>query len=226
MIHFFDRQVHRGYAVFDTCTMVDKRLYLFDKHMDRFFNSMMRTKLSPPCTKDQMKNLLSQIAVATGFGDLYFRLWCSRGGSQFNISAPDKDPTVFYIMALPKNRTFLCDEGIADAYTVSTEVKGDFLASVKTTNYLLNSMAADEAAKKKGEPVFVTEDGYVTEAAVDAITFITKDKTYYTPPCVRALRSITQERGLELAEKHLLSTGKIKKISRERKKIDATPTLI
>ena len=32
LIHFFDRQVHRGYAVFDTCNMFNRKIYLFETY--------------------------------------------------------------------------------------------------------------------------------------------------------------------------------------------------
>lgn len=218
-IHFFDRQVHRGYAVFDTCNMINRRLYLFDQHMDRFDNSMRLARLKRPKTAEEIMNIFFKIAAITGEKTLNFRYWCSRGAKDLDITTKNEEPTIFYCVAM-KGRPVAVAKELMNAYTVNTEVKGPLLAKAKTTNYLLNCLAADEAAKKGGLAIMKTEDGYVTEGSVQAVAFVLKDKTFYAPPYIRALRSITQDRVLELVETHLVGNGWISKISREKMTVE------
>ncbi len=219
MVHFFDRQVHRGYAVFDTCNMFDRKLYLFDQHMVRFSNSMKLANLKRPKTNQQIKDIMFKIATLTGERSLNFRYWCSRGAKDLDVTTSPQEPTVFYLVAM-KGRPVTIHKGMHSACTASTEVKGALLAEMKSTNYLLNCLAADEAAAKGCLGVMTTEEGYVTEGTVQAIAFVLKDKTYYAPPYYRALRSITQDRVLELVEKHLIKSGMISGISRTKKKVE------
>lgn len=219
LVHYFDRQVHRGYCVFDTLKMTNHRLYQFHQHMDRFTSSMAIAKLKPPKTPEQICEIIARIASATGESDLSFRFWCSRGALDCNITTPDEVPTVFYLAAI-KGEAVPMKESLSKAFTVDIEIKSPLLASIKTTNYLLNCMAADQAAKKGGAGIMVTDDGYIVEAAVQSPSFVLKDGTYYTPPYVRALRSITQDRMLELVKTKLIPSGLITKISRDRKKVD------
>lgn len=214
LIHFFDRQVHRGYAVFDTCNMFNQRLYLFDEHMSRFFNSMKLANLKPPHTPSEIKMILSQIAVVLGRKSLNFRYWCSRGSKNLDITTGNDEPCVLYVIAMSGNPVVV-GKGMQNAFTVSTEVKGPILAEMKSTNYLLNSLAADEAVKKNCIGIMITEEGYVTESPVQAVAYVLKDGTYYAPPYYRALRSISQDRVIKLIQKYLLGKT-VKRISRER----------
>lgn len=219
MLHFFDRQVHRGYAVFDTCNLFNNKLYLFDQHMDRFKYSIKMANLRWPKTPAQIRAIMSRIASIVGEKNLNFRYWCSRGGKDLDIVTHDKEPCLFYLIAM-KGRPVTVQKGLLNAFTVNTEVKCPELAEMKTTNYLLNCLAADKAAKKGGLAVMVTEEGYVTEGSVQAISYILKDGTYYAPPYYRALRSITQDRVIELVEQHLLKSGVVTGISRAKKTVD------
>ena len=219
MIHFFDRQVHRGYSVFDTCNMFNRRLYLFEQHMSRFSSSMVLARLQRPKTNQEIAQIMFRIADLTGEQSLNFRYWCSRGSKNLDVATPSADPTVFYCMAM-KGRPVVIGKGMQNACTVGVEVKGPLLAQVKTTNYLLNCLAADEAAKKGCLGIMATEEGYVTEGTVQAVGFVLKDKTYYAPPYYRALRSITQDRVMELIEKYLIKPGLVSGISRTKRKVE------
>ena len=216
MIHYFDRQVHRGYAVFDTCNMFNRRLYLFDQHMVRFSNSMKLAKLKKPKTSQEIRAIMQKIAALTGERSLNFRYWCSRGAKDLDVTTPPQEPTVFYLVAM-KGRPVTIHKGMHNAYTTGTEIKGPLLAEMKSSNYLLNCLAADEAHAKGCLGIMVTEEGYVTEGTVQAVAFVLKDKTYYAPPYFRALRSITQDRVLELVENYLIKSGLVSGISRVKK---------
>jgi branched-subunit amino acid aminotransferase/4-amino-4-deoxychorismate lyase len=218
-ISFLDKQVQRGYSVFDTCNIFNSRLYLFEKHMNRFSHSMKVAKLQPPKTSAEIKQIFFTIANLVGQKSLNFRYWCSRGGQDLDITSKSTSPTVFYCVAM-KGRPVQIAKGMADAYTTTTEVKGRALAEIKTTNYMLNCLAAEEAKRKGGLAIMKTEDGYVTEGSVQAVGFVLKDKTFYAPPYVRALRSITMDRVLELIEKHLIPSDVVSKISRVKMTVD------
>lgn len=219
LVHYFDSQVVRGYCVFDTCKMVNYRLYQFHQHMDRFMSSMEMSKLKRPKTREQICAIMARIASVTGEKSLNFRFWCSRGGLNCDIVTPDEVPTVFYLAAI-KAELLSVNQSLNKAFTVDIEIKNPMLASIKSNNYLLNCMAAEQALKKGGIGIMVTEDGYVVEGPIQSVSFVLKDGTYYTPPYFRALRSITQDRMLELVKTQLIPSGKITKISRDKKKVD------
>jgi branched-subunit amino acid aminotransferase/4-amino-4-deoxychorismate lyase len=116
MVHFFDRQVHRGYAVFDTLNMFNNKLYLFGEHMSRFHNSMKIAKLTPPKTDKQIMQLMFKIAAVAGEKTLNFRFWCSRGAKNLDITTPSAEPTIFYCVAM-KGRPVSIARGMMNAFT-------------------------------------------------------------------------------------------------------------
>eukprot|EP00921_Rhytidocystis_pertsovi_P001666 GHVQ01002833.1.p1 GENE.GHVQ01002833.1~~GHVQ01002833.1.p1 ORF type:complete len:440 (-),score=25.80 GHVQ01002833.1:909-2228(-) len=51
-----DHMVHRGHAVFDTCTLINGRVYRLDAHLDRLFNSIRLARLKLPELPDDISS--------------------------------------------------------------------------------------------------------------------------------------------------------------------------
>lgn len=89
-------------------------------------------------------------------------------------------------------------QGIAEC-TVSIPLKPPILATIKTTNYLVNALAAMEAAANGGTlGLQLDSDGNVAECSIGSVGFLGPDGILRTPPMDKILRSTTLIRAFEL----------------------------
>ena len=214
MVSFLDKIVLRGYAVFDTVNLINGKLFAFQEHLDRFFRSVKLVNIPDTYTRKQVENILINVARTAKFanGQGHIRFFMSRGGSDLSPITRKDVEAVFYVVA-SEMPIPVCTPPMP-AFTSSVPVKPRLLAIAKTSNYLLNCMAADESLKKGGESIFETEDGYPTESSIAGVGFIIDGDTYHVPPYDRALDSITALVIFELVNKYMLGK-EIKKVSRE-----------
>src|ERR671922_2816764 len=57
VIPFDDHMVHRGHGVFDTAAIVNGKIYDLEAHLDRFIRSAGLSKLTLPCSRDEMRDI-------------------------------------------------------------------------------------------------------------------------------------------------------------------------
>jgi branched-subunit amino acid aminotransferase/4-amino-4-deoxychorismate lyase len=213
LIPFVDKIVHRGFAVFDTASVHNGKLYNIENHLDRFFFSMGRAQIKPPNTREEIKEILLALAASTNEPSLHLRYWASRGGNDLSITTAPDTPTRLYAMAI-KTHPFN-GPGPSKCFTTEMPVKPTFLAEFKSTNYLINCRSGDEAKAKGGFPVSVDEEGYVMESHIFGCSFILDDGSFFTPPYKRVLISTTNDRVIALVQTHLVAKGVVKAVLRE-----------
>eukprot|EP00873_Tetraselmis_striata_P010502 jgi/Tetstr1/430766/TSEL_020551.t1 len=179
MIGMDDHMVHRGHGVFDTCLLANGQLYMLEQHIDRLLAS----------------------AAKAGIRDFYKaqhdqerRARCrSRLGSCGRPAA---------LLADGGQRRLWAE--LRGALTPSTEVKSAFMSGIKSNNYLLNALAADEAVAddhSTGHAVWVDADGYVSEGGNFNVGFITNNNEVVIPTFDNCLAGCTAQRVLELIPK-------------------------
>jgi D-alanine transaminase len=214
LVSFFDKIVIRGYAVFDTVNMINGKLFALKEHIERFYRSINYAKIPLTYTPEQVENILINLARVAKFskGQGHLRYFMSRGGSELIPISNPATKAVFYAVAFEMPVTVVAPQ--APAFTSSIPLKPKLLAITKTSNYLLNCMAADESSKKGGQAIFETDDGYPTESSIAGVGFIIDGDTYHVPPYEQALDSVTALVIFDLIKKHMLGK-EITKISRE-----------
>ena len=212
IIHFLDKMVHRALAVFDTVTYKHGNLYQLEAHLDRFFRSMELVKFKAPKTRAQMREILFQLAAqGKESEDVHIRYWCSRGGMDMNTTTDPATPTIFYAIGLKKSPAH--PTGFAKAFTSTIPAKSKFLAEAKTTNYMINCLAAEEAKSKGGLPLLIKPNGHVAEADIAGYAFVLDDGSFFTPSYSGVLESTTMNRMMHLMGP-MIKTGEIKGIKR------------
>src|SRR5512134_2696570 len=79
VIPFDDHMVHRGHGIFDTAGIVNGRIYDLEAHLDRFLGSAERSRLSLPCSRDEMRRIIVQTTAVSGRREGAIRYWISSG---------------------------------------------------------------------------------------------------------------------------------------------------
>src|SRR6476661_8199875 len=79
VIPFDDHMVHRGHGVFDTAAIVDGKIYDLEAHLDRFVRSAATSRLTLPCARGEMRDVIARTAAASGTRDGSIRYWISAG---------------------------------------------------------------------------------------------------------------------------------------------------
>src|SRR5687767_12110521 len=86
VIPFDDHMVHRGHGIFDTAGIVNGRIYDLEAHLDRFLGSAERSRLSLPCSRDEMRRIIVQTTAVSGRREGAIRYWMSSGPGSLELS--------------------------------------------------------------------------------------------------------------------------------------------
>lgn len=137
--------------------------------------------------------------------------------------------SVLYAMVYDDGRdprtAILSRAGIKE-YTVDVPLKPQFLATMKTTNYLLNAHCAMQASMLGGNlGVQKDPDGFITECAVANVSFILPGGHFVTPPFQSILTGTVVRRILVFANQ-LVATGLLTSVTQRPIHIDEAKTAV
>ena len=201
VIPFDDHMVHRGHGVFDTAAIVDGKIYDLEAHLDRFIRSATTSRLTLPCTREEMRDVIARTAAASGKRDGSIRYWISAGPGSLGLPPAAGAEPGFFVMihaGLAYPDTWY-SKGLR-VMTTTYPIKPPLYAVTKSTNYLPNilmQMEAQEAGLDNG--VFVDEAGNVGESSNMNVAFVTRDGVLKHPKFDHILSGCTSLRLLELA---------------------------
>ena len=213
VIPFDDHMVHRGHGIFDTAGIVNGRIYDLEAHLDRFLKSAERSKLTLPCSRAEMRDIIIKTTAASGRRDGSIRYWLSSGPGSLDLTPAAGAEPGFFVMIFPglvypeKWKT----EGVR-VMTTTYPIKPPLYAITKTTNYLPNvlmQMEAKEAGFDNG--VFIDHDGHVGESSNMNVAFVTHGGVMVHPKFDHILSGCTSMRLLELA-RQLVDRGVLKDV--------------
>jgi len=205
-----DHGFHRGHAVFDTCNVLDGKAYALDMHIDRLLSSAEMAKIElKSVSKTSLKEiLLATLAVAGKENNVFCRYWLTAGRGDFHVSPKGcVGGNGFYAVV---HKTWeRDDETPIKEVVVSTPLKPQLLANMKSNNYMINALTAMEAQEGGGNlGIQVDNDGYLQEASISCVGIVEDDDVLRTPPFETILPSTTVRRvlafGQQLVEKGLL----------------------
>jgi 4-amino-4-deoxychorismate lyase len=201
VIPFDDHMVHRGHGVFDTAAIVDGKIYDLEAHLDRFIRSATTSRLTLPCAREEMRDVIARTAAASGKRDGSIRYWISAGPGSLGLPPAAGAEPGFFVMihaGLAYPDTWY-SKGLR-VMTTTYPIKPPLYAVTKSTNYLPNilmQMEAQEAGLDNG--VFVDEAGNVGESSNMNVAFVTRDGVLKHPKFDHILSGCTSLRLLELA---------------------------
>lgn len=203
-ISVFDHCVLYGDGVFEGIRIYDGCVFRLRQHLERLWSSARFIKLNIPMSFDEMREAVVETVRANELRDGYIRLVVTRGVGDLGLN-PDLCPraTVFIIAA---NITLYPAKDYENGLEIVTVPTNRFNVSawnarVKSCNYLNNIMAKIEGQiAGVREALMLDSNGFVVECTGDNV-FIVKDNVLTTPPVyLGALRGITRDAIMELAE--------------------------
>jgi 4-amino-4-deoxychorismate lyase len=222
-----DHSFVRGHAVFDTASLVNGRVYRLGIHLDRLFKSAKDSRLTLPFgateeeNRKKMTEVVCQVCVASGRKYGSVRFWLSAGPGNFGFTTEGCEPAFYCVLcgsdSGPPHESKILDEVLVE----DVPIKPTLLAQLKSNNYMLNCLTAMSAQERGGcFGIQLKNDGTVGEGCVANCAIVTQDDHFVTPEFVKILSGTTVRKAMELARKHLLTTGLLKGIEQRVVKIE------
>ncbi len=175
-VHWF------GDGAYDAGPCRNYHIFALDEHIDRFFNSARLLDIKMPMSKQEMKDLLTDLVKKVDTGDLFVYYQVTRGG--YDIRNHQYDETVpanFWVMLKPAE----IKDGIEPIAVVTEEDTRFFHCNIKTLN-LLPSVLAAQHAKRAGVQETIlwrrTPLGQRITECAHSNCHIIKDGILYTAP--------------------------------------------
>lgn len=220
MIPIDDHMVHRGDGVFEALKAVNGKIYLLKPHLERMRLSAESIGLKPFENWPRVEQIVSEtwaMAKANGQSEAIVRIFLSRGPGNFSTNPYDTDGSQLYVM-ITELKPFPKQQATVGWSQIP--VKSDWLAVVKSCNYLPNVMMKKEALDRGVDfTVSKDADGNLAEGSTENIALVDAAGNLVHPQLHRILKGCTMTRAFELA-KPLISEGLLKSI--QVRKITAT----
>lgn len=200
-----DHICHRGDGLFESICCRERKIFALDEHLARMRDGAHALDITPPCSWEEVRRLILDVARASGrdHGDL--RVFLSRGPGGFGISPEECPQAGLYIVALAAKppRESVYHQGLT-AFSSAIPPKQEYLARIKNTNYLPNVFMAAEA-RRKGMDVAVSfdENGFMGEAAIANLGIVDARGRLRSPEMQRILPGTTLLAALDLAAERM-----------------------
>ena len=94
-----DHLVHRGDGIFETMKFVGKKLYQLEPHMARMQRSSESIFLKPPCSWDEISELVLEVARAGNHENGMVRVLLGRGPGGFGIYPSECPEASLYVVS-------------------------------------------------------------------------------------------------------------------------------
>ncbi len=204
-ISIFDHGLLYGDGVFEGIRSYNGLIFKLREHIDRLFESAHTIMLKIPLTKEGLTEAVKQTLRANQLKEAYIRLVVTRGEGDLGLDPRKcKKATIFIIadkiVLYPKE---LYETGLS-IITVPTRrnVPEALNPQIKSLNYLNNILAKIEATNAGSEEaIMLNAQGYVAECTGDNIFSVAKGKLLTPAPYVGALKGITRDTVIALAQK-------------------------
>lgn len=197
-----DHLAHRGDGVFESMKFENRRLYQLDEHIERMERSAAGLHLAPPCSWAKLREVVIEVARASGEEHGSIRVLIGRGPGGFGID-PDESPvSSLYVVAYrftPKPEAWFA-KGLR-AFRSSIPAKQGYLARIKNANYLPNVLMTREAKERGLDVAFsFDDDGFLAEAAIANVAIVDAGGTLCVPEFTNALAGTTVLRAVDLVK--------------------------
>ncbi len=166
--------VNRGYAAFDFFGIVNGKPFYLERHLDRFFRTMEIMRLEIAFSKQQVKDIVSEIVSRNQYSDFFIKLFAHPIET---FSEPTIESEFYAVPVIIKSdSSFDYEHGIK----LISKAYQRFLPEAKSTNYLPLVYWQSEIIEQKAVDVLYYSEGCIRETSRGNI-FMVKDDIVYTP---------------------------------------------
>lgn len=197
-VPFHDRGFQFGESLFETVRVNNSLPFRVSRHMDRMSSGMDTIQLDSPQIFEQIPDLINEYVERNHIQNALIKITITKG--LIKVGETQTEPAIYMASreipitgSWPKRVVFLQEQD----YPILR-----FHPAIKSGNYLGNMLAKRDAENAGAfEPVFINNEGYVTECAIRNIFFIQND-TLLTPSVeLGVLPGVIRETIMELAER-------------------------
>ena len=194
-----DRGYQFGDGVYEVVKVYNGQLFTMEEHVDRFYASAEKIKITIPYTKDKLYTLLHQLVEANEIetGHIYFQI--TRGACPRNHIFPDCDVQPVITGNAKENPRPLANQENGVKATFVEDIRW-LRCDIKSLNLLGAVLAKQEAHEKGCYEAILHRGETVTEGSSSNIYGV-KDGVLYTHPADNLiLNGITRQVILKCAE--------------------------
>ncbi|MDQ7031177.1 MAG: aminotransferase class IV [Desulfonauticus sp.] len=202
LIPIDDHMVHRGDGVFETIKFKNRKVYLLKEHLERLKRSAKSIYLTPPCTWEKIYELVLDVCRAAEVKDGLISLYLGRGPGGFSPDIRECPVSSLYIVVrkYPYKKVEFWEKGVT-AFKCSIPAKQDYLAKIKTVDYLPNVLMKREAILKGYDyPFCFDQHGFLAEGSTENVVIVDQEGRIVVPELRNALTGTTLMRALELVK--------------------------
>jgi len=205
MVSVFDHGLLYGDGVFEGIRVYGGRIFEFQAHLKRLYESAKVIRLVIPMTPEELAQATEQTVKANNISDGYIRLVITRGKGALGINpfTCGRAGVIIIASTIQLYPPEMYEKGMKVISAVTTSNHPMTMpAQVKSLNYLNNILAKIEASDANvSESIMYNQQGYVSEASADNI-FIVRDGVLYSPSIqAGSLEGVTRSVVIKLAKK-------------------------
>src|ERR1700761_839273 len=183
-VSVFDHGLLYGDGVFEGIRFYNGRVFLFEEHLDRLYDSAKAILLDIPIKRAELEEAVKETVRQNKLQNGYIRLVVTRGKGDLGLN-PNKcsKPTIFIIAATIELYPEKYYTEVLRVNTVPTQRMSPAVLSpaIKSLNYLNNILAKIEGNLYGAqESILLNQQGYVAECTADNI-FVIKQGRIFTP---------------------------------------------
>jgi D-alanine transaminase len=176
-VPMLDRAGYFGDGVYDVTYSRNYHIYALDEHIDHFFESASLIQITPPVSKQELKELLNSLIQKMDCGDLWVYFQISRSTDMRTHAFPENPKPNLWVMLKPAV--------IRDTYLpmrcISMEDTRFQHCNVKSLNLLPNVLATQAATAAGMDECILHRGEVVTECAHSNLSIL-KNGTLITHP--------------------------------------------
>jgi D-alanine transaminase len=176
-----DRSFLFGDGVYEVIAARGGLARRIESHLGRLIRSLRELRITDPHTEQRWRELIEQLILANGGGDLYVYLQVSRGAEfgRNHAPPPDISPTVFAYCTplLPANAATL-EHGVACITAKDTRWAR---CDIKSVALLANVLLRQQAVEAEAAETILLRDGWLTDASSSTV-YVVKDGEVQAPP--------------------------------------------
>lgn len=209
-VSVFDHGLLYGDGVFEGIRSYNRRVFRFDEHMDRLYESADAIRMKIPVSKEDFKKDIIETLKINDLDNAYIRVVVTRGIGDLGLD-PRKcgSPTIFIITdSIKLYPQELYEKGLPIIIAKTRRNHPITLdPRIKSLNYLNNILGRIDAIDGgTEEALMLSLDGHVVECTGDNILIVTGGKLVTPPAHIGALEGVTLDAVMRLAHARGIET--------------------
>ncbi len=188
-----DLAIQRGYGVFDFFRTINSQFVFLNDHLDRFFYSAERMRLPFGKTREELKEILSELSEQNKLSRSGIRVTLTGGYSSdgYSVATPN--------LIITQKKLQVSDDDSPGIKLVTYEHQRQ-LPDVKTIDYLMAIWLKPFITQHGADDVLYHANGVMTECPRSNIFIVTLDDRVVTPGN-NILKGINRKHILSVAAK-------------------------